>query len=257
MPSDAPSEADSTAHHQPPASHRTLRLVAIASFLPAFPLCLVHGILSKDAAPAVGIIPCAFTLSGNLILLRIQGSDDPLAQQISRPVPVFVFDVILAAAYMSVLVSTWVMQAHFASLSMLAAYATMPLLVNFFTHLLLAIQSFYTGLAIHSVVQWIAWRALPPNCPQCDHRLRSDFPKLPWLEHLRPRRQRDYSALFVDDENRYHDEENEETLARAESAAQVAEAQPEVVDVRRKNNRRNRTDTPPSRDEPVSPWGSS
>ncbi|KAF4336670.1 nucleosomal binding [Fusarium beomiforme] len=257
MPSDNHSEAESTAHHQPPASHRTLRLVAIASFLPAFPLCVAHGVLSNHPAPAVGLVPLSFSSGGSLFLLRRRERDDGLAHKLSHPVLAFVFDVVLAAACMIVLVFTWITKGPLASLSMLAAYATIPLLVNFFIHLLLALESLYTGLAVHSVVQWLAWRALPPDCPHCDHRLRPDFPELPWLDRLRERRRRDYSALFVDEESQYHDDEAEETLQRAESAAQEAETQPEVVEVRKKNNRRNRTNTPPSRDEPASPWGSS
>ncbi|KAM0556704.1 hypothetical protein ACHAPJ_005763 [Fusarium lateritium] len=161
---------------------------------------------------------------------------------------------------MVVLIFTWILDERLASLSMLAAYATIPLLVNFFIHLLLALQSFYTGLAIHSITQWLAWRTLPPDCPHCDHRLRPDFPQLPWLERLRQRRHGGHAALFVDDEHRYHDDENEEILYRAESAAEEAETsqpvQPEVVDVRKKGNRKSRTDTPPSREEPASPWSS-
>ncbi|ENH61551.1 hypothetical protein FOC1_g10016372 [Fusarium oxysporum f. sp. cubense race 1] len=256
MPSDTPSKADSMAHHRPPASHRTLRLVAIASFLPAFPLCIAHGVLSNDAAPAVGLVPLAFSSGGSLFLLRRRERDDGLAHKLSHPVMAFAFDVVLAAACMIVLVFTWISKGQLASLSMLAAYATIPLLVNFVIHLLIALESFYTGLAVHSIVQWLAWRTLPPDCPHCDHRLRPDFPELPWLDRLREQRG-DYSALFVDEENRYHDDETEETLQRAESAAQEAEAQPEVVDVRKKNNRRNRTNTPPSRDEPASPWSAS
>ncbi|KAF4500007.1 nucleosomal binding [Fusarium agapanthi] len=260
MPSDTPSEADSTAQHQPPASHRTLRLVAIASFLPAFPLCIAHGVLSNDAAPAVGLAPLAFSSGGSLFLLRRRERDGGLAHKLSHPVMAFGFDVVLAAACMIVLVFTWISNGQLASLSMLAAYATIPLLVNFYfsvIHLVIALESFYTGLAVHSIVQWLAWRTLPPDCPHCDHRLRPDFPELPWLDRLRERRDGDYSALFVDEENRYQDDETEETLQRAESAAQEAEAQPEVVDVRKKNNRRNRTNTPPSRDEPASPWSAS
>lgn len=130
MPSDTPSEADSTAHHQPPASHRTLRLVAIASFLPAFPLCIAHGVLSNDAAPAVGLVPLAFSSGGSLFLLRRRERDDGLARKLSHPVVAFAFDVVLAAACMIVLVFTWISNDQLASLSMLAAYATIPLLVN-------------------------------------------------------------------------------------------------------------------------------
>ncbi|KAF5013608.1 hypothetical protein FDECE_413 [Fusarium decemcellulare] len=265
MPNDAPSEADSTAHHQPPAFHRTFRLVAIASFLPAFPLCLAHGILSHNPVPAVGLVPLAFSASSAVFLLRRHANDDHdgLARKLSHPVLVFVLDVILAAAFMVVLVFTWIGKGRSASLSMLAAYATMPLLVNFLLHLLLALEAFYSGLAIHSLVQWLAWRTLPPDCPNCNHRLRPDFPELPWLERLRQRRRGGYTALFVDDEHRYHDDEDEEALDRANIAAEQAEqadaphdVQPEAVEVRKKNSRKSKTTTPPSREEPASPWSS-
>lgn len=49
---------------------------------------------------------------------------------ITHPVTVFVFDVVLAAATMIVLVFTWVDHGHRSNMSMLAAYATIPLLVN-------------------------------------------------------------------------------------------------------------------------------
>lgn len=69
--------------------------------------------------------------------------------------------------------------------------------------------------------------------------------------------------MFVDEEHRYHDEEDEQALDRAAEEAAEAEAEaaaanvvPEAVEVRRKNSRKSRTTTPPSREEPVSPWGS-
>ncbi|KAI8719303.1 hypothetical protein NCS52_00710900 [Fusarium sp. LHS14.1] len=262
MPSTAPSEADSTvAHRQPPRSHRTFRLITIASFLPAFPLCLAHGILSHNPVPAVGLVPLAFSASGGVFLLRRRDDDAGLALKLSHPVLVFVCDVILSAAFMVVLVFTWISKGDSASLSMLAAYATIPLLVNFLIHLLLALEAFYTGLAIHSLVQWLAWRTLPPDCPNCNHRLRPDFPELPWLERIRQQRHGEYATLFVDEEHRYHDEEDEQALDRAAEEAAEAEAAaanvvPEAVEVRRKNSRKSKMTTPPSREEPVSPWGS-
>lgn len=49
---------------------------------------------------------------------------------ITHPITVFAWDVVLAAATMIVLVFTWTDHGRLSSLSMLAAYATMPLLVN-------------------------------------------------------------------------------------------------------------------------------
>ncbi|KAF4975237.1 hypothetical protein FZEAL_7944 [Fusarium zealandicum] len=257
MPNDAPSEAASTAHHQPSASHKTLRLITIASFLPAFPLCLVHGILAHSPVPAVGLVPLAFSATGGVFLLWPRASEDGRLARLSNPVLVFVCDAILAAAFMVVLVFTWIAKSYSPSLSMLAAYATIPLLINFLVHLILAVQAFYTGLAIHSLVQWLAWRTLPPDCPHCDHRLRPDLPELPWLQRLRQRRRGGYTSLFVDDEQRYRDNEDEDTVDHAVEQAESAHAvQPEAVEVRRKNSRKSKTATPPSRDETTSPWSS-
>jgi hypothetical protein len=45
-----------------------LRIVAVASFVPAFPLLLAHGIMSHSAVPAVGLIPMAFSSSASLFI---------------------------------------------------------------------------------------------------------------------------------------------------------------------------------------------
>ncbi|KAH6990703.1 hypothetical protein BGZ61DRAFT_528228 [Ilyonectria robusta] len=245
---------------QPSASHSSLRIVTIATFLPAVPLCIAHGVLSNHPVPAVGLVPLAFSASGAVFLLRRGATahdddDKSLAAKLSHPVLVFACDVILAAALMVVLVFTWIAPGGSASLSMLAAYATIPLLVNFCVHLLLALQSFYTGLAIHSLVQWLAWRTLPPDCPNCNHRLRPPFPELPWVERVRRRRD-DYAALFVDEEHRYRDEEEgEEPVHDAEQGeTSHGTVQPEAVEVKKKKERKGKT-TPPSTEDPASPWG--
>lgn len=99
-------------------------------------------------------------------------------------------------------------------------------------HFYLALESIYTGLAIHRLVQWVAWHALPPDCPHCNHRLRPGLPDLPWVSNLRHRRL-PYADLFVDDADRYHDEEE-----RSVPDAQFAHTlQPEAVDVRKKDRR--------------------
>ncbi|KAI5462134.1 hypothetical protein BGZ63DRAFT_413573 [Mariannaea sp. PMI_226] len=250
------------------SSHKSLRIISILTFIPAFPLCIAHGVLSNHPVPAVGLVPLAFSASGAIFLLRRRavehGSGDDeeessrLAAKLSHPVLVFTCDVILAAAMMVVLVFTWIAPGGSPSLSMLAAYATIPLLVNFTIHLLLALEAFYTGLAIHSLVQWLAWRTLPPDCPHCHENLRPPFPQLPWLERIRQRRQHDdYAALFVDDEHRYRDEEEgEEPIHVAEHEQhedmQHSPVQPQPVEVRKKKDRKGKT-TPPSEDPP-SPW---
>ncbi|AEO56666.1 hypothetical protein MYCTH_2078193 [Thermothelomyces thermophilus ATCC 42464] len=100
---------------------------------------------------------------------------------------VFVVDLVLAAALLAVLVFTWIRTGTAGDrrpeLAMLAAYSTMPLLVNFSIHSFLAVREFVAGLAIPSLVEYTAWRLVPPNCPHCGSRLRPDtVPPIPWYE---------------------------------------------------------------------------
>ncbi|KAH6626710.1 hypothetical protein B0J18DRAFT_455887 [Chaetomium sp. MPI-SDFR-AT-0129] len=102
---------------------------------------------------------------------------------------VFVVDVILAASLMIVLVFTWIRTGNGGDrrpkLAMLAAYSTIPLLVNFLIHLFLAVREFVAGLAIPGLVEYTAWRALPADCPHCGNRLRPDsLPPIPWYETI-------------------------------------------------------------------------
>ena len=50
-------------------------------------------------------------------------------------------------------------------------------------HLYLAAREFVAGLAIPGLIEYTAWRAVPPDCPHCGHRLRPDaLPPIPWYE---------------------------------------------------------------------------
>ncbi|KAK4191328.1 hypothetical protein QBC35DRAFT_487937 [Podospora australis] len=105
---------------------------------------------------------------------------------------IFFLDVSLAGGLFAILVLTWLHTTTATrdrelngALGMLAAYATIPLLVNFVIHLYLAIREFIAGLALHGFVQYAAWQTLPPDCPHCGERLRPDStPSLPWFESL-------------------------------------------------------------------------
>ncbi|KAL2162916.1 hypothetical protein VTH06DRAFT_6752 [Thermothelomyces fergusii] len=158
---------------------------------------------------------------------------------------VFVVDLALAGALMTVLVFTWIRTGKVGDrrpeMAMLAAYSTMPLLANFFIHTFLAVREFIAGLAIPGLIQYTAWHLVPPNCPHCGNRLRPDaVPPIPWYETVsrpklsRPRadpvsdprpsrpafrlkfsgvkvpkwmRRREQDAsLFVDDQQHYHDD---------------------------------------------------
>ncbi|KAK4235628.1 hypothetical protein C8A03DRAFT_17642 [Achaetomium macrosporum] len=109
------------------------------------------------------------------------------ASVLTHRIFVFVVDAILAAALMVVLVFTWIgtgrARDKSPQLAMLAAYSTMPLLVNFLIHLYLAAREFVAGLAIPGLVEYTAWRVVPADCPHCGNRLRPDsFPPIPWYE---------------------------------------------------------------------------
>lgn len=132
------------------SSARTLRLASITSFLLAFPLCLVHGVLSHDPVPAVGLVPLSSSAAAALFFLRrsrhrpgrsddegiretaertSEETEDPAAR---RPIIVFLADVAHCVALILVLVFTWIQQRGRGNMafSMLAAYATIPLLVD-------------------------------------------------------------------------------------------------------------------------------
>ncbi|KAG4221752.1 hypothetical protein PC116_g29772 [Phytophthora cactorum] len=219
------------------ADSRTLRIVTVATFLPAFPLCLAHGVVSGSPAPAVGLVPLAFSAGAGIFLNSRQSrnkkpspepspepeleqgdvgesaleqeyergpetedtqqsregsSDAPASAPASKststhPILVFAVDTILAAALMVVLVFTWIDSrrgsTNSAQSAMLAAYATIPLLINFLIHLFLAVREFSRGLAIPGLTQYLAWQAVPPDCPNCGHQLRPDAPpRMPWLD---------------------------------------------------------------------------
>jgi hypothetical protein len=122
-----------------------LRVIAAASFLPAFPLLLAHGIVSSSAVPATGLVPLAFSASASLFILlrqkkstaseeaprRQDAEEGDSADGSAHPIIVFAADVVLSAALLIVLVFSWLKSAHFnGQQATLATYATLPLLVN-------------------------------------------------------------------------------------------------------------------------------
>lgn len=163
-------------NHGPPSSStliQPLRLVLVASYLPAIPLGIVHGVLSHRVVPALGLLPltasaataiAAYRLRKRIIEIdeeRQQQAQDALdhadqeeneegAEQldgddtetttsaagfravVTHPVTVFAFDLVLAATCMVVLVFTWIDHGRRYNMSMLAAYATMPLLLSLY-----------------------------------------------------------------------------------------------------------------------------
>ncbi|KAL6904739.1 hypothetical protein GGI43DRAFT_381142 [Trichoderma evansii] len=183
------------------AAARPLRIAAIVSFVPSFGLCIAHGVLSGMVVPAIGLVPQAFSVATSIALLRAtrshkdadaesvgsaQRGGSSIRAFLTHPIIVFLHDTILAASLMLVLVMTWIHPNHSVSLSMLSAYATLPILTSFFCHLFAAILAVYQGLGIHGYLQWVAWQILPPNCPNCEHHLRpSSLPEIPWFQSIK------------------------------------------------------------------------
>jgi len=189
---------------------RPLRLATVLSFIPAFPLCLVHGVISHEPVPAIGLLPLAFSAAMGIVLCQ----SPQRRSRVSHPAAIFTADVVLAAGLMVVLVFTWIVSPHSrywppsnASLSMLAAYATMPLLVNFLIHLYLSLRALYIGLALDGFVRWLAWQAVPPDCPNCNQRLRPPMPSFPWFQRG------GYAPLLVGGEEPFRDDEGEPSHA--------------------------------------------
>ncbi|KAF1815763.1 hypothetical protein P152DRAFT_455479 [Eremomyces bilateralis CBS 781.70] len=107
----------------------SLRLLTALTFIPAFPLCLAHGINSGRAVPAVGLVPLAGSAVFAIFLIQWKKQREDATPV--HPAILYVVDSVLATGLMIVLVYTWVDLTWVTrSQTMLAAYATFPLLVN-------------------------------------------------------------------------------------------------------------------------------
>ncbi|KAK3379005.1 hypothetical protein B0T24DRAFT_589610 [Lasiosphaeria ovina] len=196
---------------------RRLRMLCIVTFLPAFPLCLAHGIASGGIAPAIGILPMAFSAALSGFLLWRMRRDRAAAAMafnhhahhrgidaedagdeedgglvlVATSAPalsffVFLADLILALSILTALVFTWVdvsinrnrwrsywPKTQHGDMAMLAAYGTIPLMVNFGIHTFLALRSLYRE--IHRLVELSIAAAggrhrsapVPAQCPHC------------------------------------------------------------------------------------------
>ncbi|ETS79494.1 hypothetical protein PFICI_09347 [Pestalotiopsis fici W106-1] len=185
-----------------------LRVVAAASFIPAFPLLLAEGIVSHHAVPAVGLVPLAFSSGTSLfIFLRMrvhhkrrrhshgshssssssESEDEEAACDTEHPIIYFVIDLILAAALLVVLVFSWTKSDELSGkVAALAAYATIPLLINFLIHVYFSVRSLSAGLALYDLTQYFALQIVPAECPHCEHRIRpTSLPRIPWFHQAR------------------------------------------------------------------------
>jgi hypothetical protein len=111
-----------------------LRKVTVFTYPPAFILCLIHGIVSGCAVPALGLIPAfGSSLLGASLMYRdkVTFGGSPVIIQRGH---VCVCDFILAVGLLIILIISWVVVPHFnryeGSQIMLGTYATVPLMVN-------------------------------------------------------------------------------------------------------------------------------
>lgn len=91
------------------------------------------------------------------------------------------------------------------------------------------------GLSIFSLMKWTAWRLVPPDCPNCNSRLRPELPELPWLKFFARRSGLGaYMPLLADDAAEPYRDDDEEAYCTP---------QPDAVDVRAKKGAKGK-DTP-------------
>ncbi|OAA81714.1 hypothetical protein LEL_01259 [Akanthomyces lecanii RCEF 1005] len=219
---------------------RTLTWVA---FIPALPMLLAHGFMSKNAVPVAGLVPQSLSTVAGIWLLRrqsksraLQDADgkqigaggsggimgsvegaaedgihevDAIGEKLTHPFLVFAFDIAIAAGIMVVLVYTWKSSSKSAALSMLAAYATIPLILSFISHVALAFAALWDGLAIHGHIKWAAARAIEPDCPNCSHSLWPEQPTVPWSRFFKKKSTNSYVPVFADGARSYHSEDED------------------------------------------------
>ncbi|OAA73848.1 hypothetical protein ISF_00749 [Cordyceps fumosorosea ARSEF 2679] len=232
---------------------RTLTWIA---FIPALPMLLAHGFMSKHLVPVAGLIPQSLSTVAGIWLLRrkskersdADGEDgrggimdavegaveegihevDSLSETLTHPFLVFAFDIAIATAIMVVLVYTWRSSSNSAALSMLAAYATIPLMLSFISHVALAFAALWDGLAIHGHIKWAASRAIDSDCPNCSHGLWPERPTMPWSRFFQKKSSSSYAPVFTDGAQSYHSEDEDD------HGIPGYPIEPETIDVRPK-----------------------
>lgn len=122
----------------PPTVSIFMRKLTIFSFGPAFFLCIIHGIIAEVAVPALGLLPqAASALLGAFLLYRDQIAFAGSPVSLTRA-HVCASDLGLAAFLLLILILSWADMANRWSRSDIAlgAYATVPLMLNWYVNLL-------------------------------------------------------------------------------------------------------------------------
>ena len=138
---------------------RLIRGITVVNFLPAFPLLVAHATLSESPLPAFGLAPLfVSSVAGLFLISRYRARDSARQKSVARSeyvddtvdesegwegeaegetvfthrIMVFLIDAGLTVGFGIVLAFTWIARGtnSDATLAMLAAYGTVPLLVN-------------------------------------------------------------------------------------------------------------------------------
>jgi hypothetical protein len=110
----------------------TLRALSILTFPPAFLLLLIQGIISSRVLPALGILPLFFSSAFAVLLLANERKCGCQSSGLSGTPIHLVFDVLLGAALLVLLILTWVFLPHHydGGMVMLGTYGTNFLVFN-------------------------------------------------------------------------------------------------------------------------------
>lgn len=114
------------------ASSLFLRKTTILVFPPAFILCLIHGIISGIAVPALGLIPLfGSAILGSFLMYRdqITFSGSPISLTRAH---VCACDFLLGVVLLIILIISWIVvtDSWDRGAIMLGTYATVPLMMN-------------------------------------------------------------------------------------------------------------------------------
>ncbi|GME25618.1 putative nucleosome binding protein [Neofusicoccum parvum] len=157
----SPATANSSSSRGGKETAAFLRRIAMANFVPAFPLLLAHGLAANEALPAVGLVPLAGSvLLGGFVLYRdrVAAIGSPIRSL--SPSNVFFADVLLSLVYIGLLIGSWVTLGEESwgrrSLIILGTYGTVFMMVNFGIHV------YFVGLQVLRMV-----RASSCDCAHC------------------------------------------------------------------------------------------
>lgn len=135
------------------------RLITFFSFIPALPMCLAHGFFSKRSILGFSLMPMLFSSISGIFFHRHEkkkeaqarhasaedqdSSDENLVQEgthevdtmrgkLTHPFFMFAFDIAMCIILLVVLYYTWKWTSSSSTLGMLAAYATIPIIISLY-----------------------------------------------------------------------------------------------------------------------------